>query len=413
MDQAVLKRAAKAVAEVASAVGAPVDAAAAAVWGACVWQWARDVGDIPARWWADAALTSCHNPARWHPWPDGALDPIADLPARVVAEAGDDPWLTWAGDLWQACSEPERLGNALVQTPPFIAQFLLEGTVVPAVLEAGPAVTVLDPACGTGHLLVPAFWALWQAHQRAGSDRQAAAAAALSQVSGADVSPMSAAVCRWRLAHAASVAAGEDIDFWDDSCDLDERVIVCDSLAEGPGSDGQPAPFGEHRGFWARGYDVVIANPPYIVGSTETRAACRPRYRSAHRKFSLAVPFTELCFLAARPGGRVGMLTANSFMKREFGKPLVEKFLPTVDLTHVIDTSGAFIPGHGTPTVILFGRNQPPQGDTVRAVMGIRGEPSKPTDPGQGVVWRSIVRAAGLPSIAALAPGADTDEKAA
>ena len=45
------------------------------------------------------------------------------------------------------------------------------------------------------------------------------------------------------------------------------------------------------------------------------------------------------------------MITANSFMKREFGKKLIEEFFPRVDLTHVIDTSGAYIPGHGTPTV--------------------------------------------------------------
>ncbi|MDQ3830430.1 MAG: hypothetical protein M3361_14250 [Candidatus Tectomicrobia bacterium] len=41
--------------------------------------------------------------------------------------------------------------------------------------------------------------------------------------------------------------------------------------------------------------------------------------------------------------GFVGMITANSFMKREFGKKLIEEFLPKVDLTHVIDTSGAYI----------------------------------------------------------------------
>ena len=47
-------------------------------------------------------------------------------------------------------------------------------------------------------------------------------------------------------------------------------------------------------------------------------------------------------------------------MKREFGKKLIEEFFPRVDLTHVIDTSGAYIPGHGTPTVILFARNRTP-----------------------------------------------------
>ena len=34
------------------------------------------------------------------------------------------------------------------------------------------------------------------------------------------------------------------------------------------------------------------------------------------------------------------MITANSFMKREFGKKLIEEFFPRIDLTHVVDTPG-------------------------------------------------------------------------
>jgi len=57
-----------------------------------------------------------------------------------------------------------------------------------------------------------------------------------------------------------------------------------------------------------------------------------------------------------------------------------------------LDTSGAYIPGHGTPTVILFGRHRAPLGDTVRAVMGIKAEPSTAIEPAQGLVWSAIVR---------------------
>jgi hypothetical protein len=79
-------------------------------------------------------------------------------------------------------------------------------------------------------------------------------------------------------------------------------------------------------------------------------------------------------------------------MKREFGKKLIAEFFPRIDLTHVIDTSGAYIPGHGTPTVILLGRHRTPMKHEVRAALGIRGEPSTPEDPSQGKVWRSIVQ---------------------
>ena len=90
-------------------------------------------------------------------------------------------------------------------------------------------------------------------------------------------------------------------------------------------------------------------------------------------------------------GGFTGQITSNSFMKREFGKKLIEGFLPYVDLTHVIDTSGAYIPGHGTPTVILFVRNQKPVKSVIRTVMGIRGEPATPDDASRGLVWSAIV----------------------
>ena len=57
-------------------------------------------------------------------------------------------------------------------------------------------------------------------------------------------------------------------------------------------------------------------------------------------------------------------------MKREFGKKLIEEFFPNVEFVPVIDTSGAYIPGHGTPTVILFGRNRSPVAKTIRSRYG-------------------------------------------
>ncbi|MBY0455743.1 MAG: BREX-2 system adenine-specific DNA-methyltransferase PglX, partial [Gemmataceae bacterium] len=51
----------------------------------------------------------------------------------------------------------------------------------------------------------------------------------------------------------------------------------------------------------------------------------------------------------------------------------------------------SYIPGHGTPTVILF--RCPNQFDKlkVRAVFGIKSEPSTPDDPAKGLVWQSIL----------------------
>src|SRR5699024_11537685 len=101
--------------------------------------------------------------------------------------------------------------------------------------------------------------------------------------------------------------------------------------------------------------------------------------------YAVTGPFIERFFQLARtnegdsPAGWTGQITSNSVMKRLFGTKLIEEFLVKKDLRLVADTSGAYIPGHGTPTVILTGRNQPPVGDTVRTVLGIRGEPGRPS----------------------------------
>ena len=144
----------------------------------------------------------------------------------------------------------------------------------------------------------------------------------------------------------------------------------------------------------------MVGNPPYVTPKDKAlNEGYRRRFGSCHRKYSLADPFTERFFDlaytpapgATGPVGFVGMITANSFMKREFGRKLIEEFLPRRDLTHVVDTSGAYIPGHGTPTVILLGRHRPPVAHRVRAVMGIRGEPAIPEHVAQGLVWSAII----------------------
>ena len=154
------------------------------------------------------------------------------------------------------------------------------------------------------------------------------------------------------------------------------------------------------RRILGRRYHAVVGNPPYVTPKDPAiNQAYRERFDSCHGKYSLGAPFTERFFDlaatpppgAAEPAGFVGMITANSFMKREFGRKLIEGFLPRHDLTHVVDASGAYIPGHGTPTVILFGRNRPPVAATVRAVLGVRGEPATPDDPARGLVWSAIV----------------------
>lgn len=61
-------------------------------------------------------------------------------------------------------------------------------------------------------------------------------------------------------------------------------------------------------------------------------------------------------------------------------------------MTATIDLSGAYIPGHGTPTLIIFARSRPSTTLPVTVLSNLRGEPSIPDDPSNGKVWRSVVK---------------------
>ncbi|MFJ9650979.1 BREX-2 system adenine-specific DNA-methyltransferase PglX [Streptomyces microflavus] len=356
-----------------------------------------------------------------------------------------DPELNtrFLGDLYQDLSEHARKTYALLQTPVFVEEFILDLTLDPAIEEFGldpvwkhrpdgwkgeltdgevRGLRCIDPACGSGHFLLGMFervLARWR-ELEPGTDDWVLIRRALESVHGADKNPFAASIARFRLLVAALKECG--VRELRGAPEMPIRVAVGDSLLHGRGAEGvTESLFAERETFYYRTedaqesarevdllgrgtYHVVVANPPYItVKDKQENANYKSAYSACYRQYALSVPFAQRIFELAvrggggeRTGGFTGQITANSFMKREFGKKLIEEFFPKVDLTHVIDTSGAFIPGHGTPTVILAGRNQNQlQADKVRAVLGVRGEGGRPQDPAQGLVWQAIVKQVG------------------
>lgn len=268
--------------------------------------------------------------------------------------------------------------------------------------------------CGSGHFLLGAFHRLherWQRHAPARGPRELVEKA-LDGIYGVDINPFAVAIVRFRLLVAAVHTAGDtsleqriaynphlaagDSLLWG----ANQQLLPDDLLASGPSVRADSTEDADALiAILQREHDVVVGNPPYItVKDAALNATYRTLYTTPHRKYALTVPFMELFFRLARPRsadratGWVGQITSNAFMKREFGSKLIEQFLPTVDLRIVIDTSGAYIPGHGTPTTIIIGRNQRPSTDTIRTVLGIRGEPGRPADAAKGIVWSTITQ---------------------
>ena len=330
----------------------------------------------------------------------------------------DPEWDTrFLGDLYQDLSDEAKKRFALLQTPEFVEEFILDRTLTPALDEFGLAgLRLIDPACGSGHFLLGAFPRLlreWFSREPDTPER-VLVQRALDGVCGVDVNPFAAAIARFRLLVATLRASR--IERLKDTPAFEIHVAAGDSLLHGRrlgelDFGGEAEQLSRREGFGhaflaedldtlnrilGQRYHVVVGNPPYVtVKDKAVNRLYRDRYDTCYMKYALSAPFAERFFdLAIRGGagaGYVGQITSNSFMKREFGRKLIEKLFPTVDLTDVIDTSGAYIPGHGTPTVILIGRNRPPISDSVRAVLGIRGEPEIPYDPANGKVWKAVL----------------------
>jgi hypothetical protein len=325
-----------------------------------------------------------------------------------------DPSLStrFLGDLYQDLSQHAKETYALLQTPVFVEEFILDRTLKPALNERPlEGFKLIDPTCGSGHFLLGAFDRLlerWNRHAP-GLETQARVQAALDAIHGVDLNPFAIAIAHFRLTVAALKASG--LTSLEKSPAFSFHLAVGDSLIHGPDRDVLPGmadrtaymPFTYTTedgplllSMLEEGiYDVVVGNPPYI---TPKDRALNRIYRSKYANvckgtYALTVPFMVLFFGLAKaeePAGWIGQITGNSFMKREFGAPLIENFLAHRDMRLVADTSGAYIPGHGTPTVIIVGRDQQPVSPTARAVLGIRSESQRPFNPAKGAVWTSI-----------------------
>jgi hypothetical protein len=306
-------------------------------------------------------------------------------------------------DVYAHLSDTAQKKYALLQTPPFVADVILDRTVESALGAYGRhGLRIIDPVCGSGTFLLGAFERLLAAWRSAEPDTDSwtQIGRVLVSIHGVDKNPIAVVICRFRLLITAIRAAGAERLV--EVPQLPLIIATGDSLAPvNSNANGRYADIGDYAAsaldLLAPGsYDAVIGNPPYItVKDRNENELYRSIYPACRGKYALTVPFIVRSFGLARSGeeraGFVGLLVSNSFMKREFGKPLVEEFLPTVELTHLVDTSGAYIPGHGTPTVILLGRSRCSEASMVRTMLNLRGEPSQPEDPAAGVVWRAIV----------------------
>ena len=147
------------------------------------------------------------------------IDPNSGV---LVHDFTDPEWDTrFLGDLYQDLSEEARKKYALLQTPVFVEEFILDRTLDPAIEEFGLAkpgyetrvdaktgrlapddrFKMIDPACGSGHFLLGSFARLvdrWR-KKDPGAKVSVLVQRALDSVHGVDMNPYAIAASRFRL----------------------------------------------------------------------------------------------------------------------------------------------------------------------------------------------------------------------
>ena len=93
-------------------------------------------------------------------WREIDAETGAPASGRSRSKNGDTRFL---GDLYQDLSEKARKKYALLQTPVFVEEFILDRTLTPAIDEFGlEKVRLIDPTCGSGHFLLGGFARLFR-----------------------------------------------------------------------------------------------------------------------------------------------------------------------------------------------------------------------------------------------------------
>ncbi|MDR1701984.1 MAG: N-6 DNA methylase [Sporomusaceae bacterium] len=316
---------------------------------------------------------------------DLATEPIFPETASLIAHLFTIKTRHILGDIYETLINTTAKKSAgQYYTPDFIVRYILSKTIQDLDIIKNPFARVLDPACGCGHFLLPAYDLLkakftanlsllrktyrnldyeitdtsgqttvlkgnayWQAenihyhilrHSLFGADTDQNAV----------------------LLTIAALLAKGGAPF-----PAQTNIICCDSLVR-PADAACP-----HFAFWSQKFDYIIGNPPYVsfglkrAGTLQkkTAAALRQNYpNSAEYKISYYALFLERAVELAACNGKIGFITPDSFLTgRYFSK--IRSFILANCLINelVLLDKPVFAASVGFPVISIFTKTHSPQ----------------------------------------------------
>ena len=231
-------------------------------------------------------------------------------------------------------------------------------------------VTLLDPACGTGHILLAAY-SFWEnAYRTLGAAKESIPEKILRQLYGLDLDPEAVRLASALLLLRGSETSGRLPKTLPRVFDFSAfpEASVAGSLwrphPNAPTNGESNAPHLSAEGTLRRPFDAVVTNPPYLGAKGVSR-----ELKAYLRQAGFIAPaqldglFIERGIEQVRPGGSVGMITMQSWMFLPTFERLRRKILAETTLETLLHLGvGAFasIGGEVVSTVAFTLRRESP-----------------------------------------------------
>jgi Eco57I restriction-modification methylase len=210
-------------------------------------------------------------------------------------------------------------------------------------LTALEGVRILDPACGSGAFLIEAFDQMFAEYRKAMGFRE--------RLSGKTVFDIQKSILTHNLygldlnSEAVEIARLscwiKTAEYGKELTSLDENIQQGNSVVD-PTGERPPLAMWRDRFravFKAGGFDAVIGNPPYVRQEwiKEDKPYLERHYRAFDGVADLYVYFYELGLSVLKPGGRLGFVVTNKWMKAGYGQALRKLFGEAAWVEQVID----------------------------------------------------------------------------
>lgn len=150
-------------------------------------------------------------------------------------------------------------------------------------IESVASIRILDPTCGTGNFLIPAFGRIRDFLQRMGLQRDEASHLALNSVIGVDLDPVAVEISRSELMNAAG--SGKDITAKTIQC-ADSLVMPVEppmTLFRDPDATDWSTIMNDVGA--SAGFDLVVGNPPFLSQLHSETAFSAGYMRSLEQRF--------------------------------------------------------------------------------------------------------------------------------